>query len=168
MLIPEDTGSLAEVGASWLFTRFIVDRFGDSVAGKLVRTALTGATNVQVQTGQRFDSTITQWAFANWVSDLPAFSAPTTLQYTTWHFRNTYSSLHSQDPTDFGLPYPLVPTVAADNAVNLSGTLWSGSGQYVRVIQPPNGAAFTLHFSNPSGSAISAAVVPRLNVLRIR
>lgn len=167
LLIPEDTGSLAEVGASWLFTRFIVDRFGDSLPGKLVRTALTGATNVSVQTGQRFDSTVTQWAFANWVSDLPGFAAPTVLQYTSWHFRNTFSSLHTQDPTDFPLAYPLVPTVAVDNAVNVSGTLWSGSGQYVRVKQPPSGAAFTLHFSG-AGGAVSPTVVPRLNVVRIR
>jgi hypothetical protein len=159
---------LAEVGASWLFTRFIVDRFGDSLAGKLVRTALTGAQNVAVQTGQRFDSTVTQWAFANWVSDLPAFSAPTTLQYTSWHFRNTYSSLHTQDATDFPLAYPIVPTVAAGTAVSVSGTLWSGSGQYVRVMQPPNAPAFTLHFSGPGGAAVSAVVFPRLNVLRIR
>lgn len=168
LLIPQDTGSLAEVGASWLFTRYIVDRFGDSLPGKLVRTTLTGGQNVAAQTGQPFDSTIAQWAFANWVANVPTFSAPTELKYTSWNFRHTFDTLFVQDPQDFPIPYPLVPTVAQDNAVNVSGTLWAGSGAYVRVMQPPNGAAFTLHFSGPGGATISALVVPRLNVLRMR
>jgi len=168
LLIPEDTGSLAEVGASWMFTRYIIDQFGDSLAGRLVRTSLTGAANVQAQTGQSFATTVSRWALANWVSDLPGFSAPSELQYTTWHFRTTFGKLHSQDPTDFPLAYPLVPPLAAGNAVNVSGKLWSGSGVYVRAVQPPNGAAFTLHLSGSSGVAVSPAVIPRLVVLRIR
>ena len=168
LLIPEDTGSLAEVGASWLFTRYIVDQFGDSLPGRLIRTSLTGAENVQAQTGQSFAQTVSRWALANWVSDLPGFSAPSELQYTAWHFRSTYSNLHSQDPTDFPLAYPLVPTFSAGNAVNLSGKLWSGSGEYVRAVQAPNGAAFTLHLSAAGGTAVSPAVIPRLVVLRVR
>jgi len=170
LLIPEDTGSLAEVGASWLFTRYIVDQFGDSLAGRLVRTAMTGAANVAAQTGQPFPQTVSRWALANWVSDLPGFTAPSELQYTSWHFRTTFGSLHNQNPTNFPLAYPLVPTFSAGSAVNLSGTLWSGSGAYVRAVQPPNSAAFTLHFSGPSpgGAPVSPAIVPRLIVLRIR
>lgn len=168
LLIPQDTGSLAEVGASWLFTRFIVDRFGDSLPGKLVRTSLFGIQNVQTQTGHTFDSTITQWSLASWVASLSSSSAPAELKYTSWNFRHTFDTLFVQDPRDFPRPYPLVPIVAAPNAVSVSGTLFAGSGAYVRVMQPPNGAAFTLHFSGPGGAAISQVVVPRLNVLRIR
>jgi hypothetical protein len=168
LLIPEDSGSLAEIGASWLFTRFIVDRFGDSLPGRLVRTALAGAANVTAQTGQPFAQTVGQWGLANWVSDLPGFSAPSELQYRSWHFRTTFASLHSQNGGEFPLAYPLVPVASAGSAVNVSGTLWSGSGQYVRALQGPNGAAFTLRFSGPNGGAVSASVIPRLIVLRIR
>ncbi len=168
LMIPADTGTLAMVGASWLFTRYIVDQFGDSLPGRLVQTPLTGAANVAARTGQPFDLTISRWALANWVSDLPGFSAPSALQYTSWHFRNTFSSLHSQDPTDFPLAYPLVPTLSAGNAVNVSGTLRSGSGEYVRAVQAPGGAAFTLRFSANGTTAVSPAVTPRLNVVRIR
>jgi hypothetical protein len=168
LLIPEDTGSLAEVGASWLFTRYIVDQFGDSLAGRLVRTTLTGSANVAAQTSQPFAQTVSRWALANWVSDLPGFVAPSELRYMSWHFRTTYSSLHSQDAKDFPLAFPLVPPLSAGNVVNVSGTLWAGSGIYLRAVQPPNGAAFTLHFSGPGGAAVGPALVPRLNVLRIR
>ena len=168
LLIPVDQGSLAMIGASWLFTRYIVDQFGNALPGKLVQTSLTGAANVTAQTGQPFAQTVSRWALANWVSDLPGFSAPSELQYSSWHFRTTFASLHSQDTTNFPLAYPLVPIRSAGNAVNLSGTLHSGSGEYVRAVQAPGEAAFTLHFSANGTAAVSPAVVPRLNVLRIR
>ena len=168
LLIPADTGTLAMVGASWLFTRYLVDQFGAALPGKLVQTSLTGASNVAAQTGQPFGQTISYWALANWVSDLPGFAAPSELQYTTWHFRRTFSSLHSQDAQDFPLVYPLVPTFSAGDAVNLTGTLKSGSGAYLRAVQPAGGAAFTLHFSANGTTAVSPAVIPRLVVLRIR
>ncbi len=168
LLIPADTGSLAEVGASWLFTRFIVDQFGDSLAGKLVQTTLVGSANVAAKTAQPFDVTISHWGLANWVSDLPNFTAPPQLQYKVWHFRTTFTSLNAQDPRDFPRPYPLVPPISGGSAVNLGGTLWAGSGAYVRVVQPPGGAAFTLQFSANGASPVSPAIVPRLTVIRIR
>jgi len=168
LLIPADTGTLAEVGASWLFTRYIVDQFGAALPGQLVQSSLAGAANVTAKTGQPFATTVSNWAFANWVSDLPGFTAPAELRYTAWHFRTTYASLHAQDSIDFARPYPVVPTVRAGSAVNVSGTLWSGSGAYVRVVQKSGDPAFTLHFSGPAGAPVSAAVLPRLNVLRIR
>ena len=168
LLIPADTGTLAEVGASWLFTRFIVDQFGDSIAGKLVQTTQVGAANVAARTLQPFDVTISHWGLANWVSDLPNFATPSELQYKVWHFRTTFASLNAQDPKDFPRPYPLVPPISGGNAVNLSGKLWAGSGAYVRVVQPPGGAAFTLQFSANGASPVSPAIVPRLTVIRIR
>ena len=168
LLIPVDNGSLPMVGASWLFTRYIVDQFGAALPGKLVQTSLTGASNVAAQTGQPFGQTVSNWALANWVSDLPGFAAPSELQYTSWHFRRTFSSLHSQNAQVFPRVYPLVPTFSAGDAVNLTGTLKSGSGAYLRAVQPAGGAAFTLHFSGNGTTAVSPAVIPRLVVLRIR
>ena len=168
LMIPEDTGSLAEIGASWLFTRYIVDQFGDSLPGRLVRTGLTGAANVTSQTGQPFAQTVSQWALTNWVSDLPGFTTPSELQYKLWHFRTTFGNLHSQDPTDFPAAYPLAPAVSAGSAVNVSGTLWSGSGVYVRAMQGPNSGGFTLHLTGALGAVVSPSVTPRLVVLRIR
>lgn len=169
LLIPQDTGTLAEIGASWLFTRYIVDQFGDSLPHKLHTTTLVGSANVAAQTGQPFTTSVTRWALANWVSDLPGFTAPSELQYTSWHFRTvTYPSLNSQDAADFPLPYPLVPVQAVGGQVNVGGTLTSGSGAYVRVFQPPSGAAFSLHFTRDGATALPAGLVPRLDIIRIR
>ena len=176
LLIEVDQGTLAEVGASWLFTRYLVDQYGAALPGRLVQTTLAGAANVAAQTGHGFDTTVTRWALANWVSDLPGFVTPPELSYvsnvqdtTSWHFRTrTFASLHQQDPNTFPFAYPLVPTVRAGSTVNLSGTLRSGSGVYVRALQAPGAPAFTLLFNSGGNSALPAAVGPRLNVIRIR
>jgi len=169
LLIEFDQGTLAEVGASWLFTQYLVDQYGAALPAKLVQTTLAGAGNVAAQTGHSFDTTVTRWALANWVSDLPGFTTPAELSYTSWHFRTrTFASLHQQDPNTFPLPYPLVPTASAGSVVSLSGTLRSGSGVYGRALQAPGAAAFTLFFSGSGAAALPAAVVPRLSVIRIR
>lgn len=168
LLIPADTGTLAEVGASWLFVRYLVDQFGVALPGQLVQTAQRGAANVSGRTGQPFAQTVSRWGLANWVSDLPGFAAPIELQFNSWHFRATFGSLHDQDAAHFPLAYPLVPLVSNATAVDIGGTLWSGSGEYVRVVQPPGGATFTLHLSANGTAPVSNAVVPRLNIVRIR
>jgi hypothetical protein len=169
LLIEFDQGTLAEVGASWLFARYLVDQFGAALPGKLDQTTLVGSANVATQTGQSFTTTVTHWALANWVSDLPGFITPPELSYPSWHFRTrTFASLHQQDPGRFPLPYPLVPVVSAGSAVNLTGTLQSGSGLYLRALQGPGAPAFSLFFSRDGTAALASAIVPRLNVIRIR
>ncbi len=168
LLIEFDNGTLAEVGASWLFTRYLVDQYGDSLPHKLASSALAGAANVATQTGHAFDTTVTRWALANWVSDLPGFTTPPELTYTTWHFRTTFASLHSQDATDFPLPYPLVPTVSAGAATNVSGVLRSGSGVFHRALHAPGAPGFALFFVRSGTTPLPAAVVPRLSVIRVR
>lgn len=170
LLIPIDQGTLAEIGASWLFVRYLVDQFGDTLPRKLVRTTFAGSPNVAAQTGLPFTTTVTRWALANWVSDLPGFPTPAALTYTSWHFRTrTFPSLNTQDPTHFPLPYPLVPAQSAGNAVSVSGWIRSGSGVYARALQDASAPGFALLFS-PTGSAalFSTNVVARLNVIRIR
>ncbi len=160
--IPFDNGTLAEIGASWLFVRYAVDQYGDSLPRKLVQSSLTGSANVTAQMGQPFDAVVTRWALANWVSDLPGFTAPPELTYQSWHFRRTFASLNAQDALDFPRPFPLVPTTSAGSAVNVSGTLPAGSGAYHRALQGPSDPAFTLSFCRdgsapPAGSDRGAA-----------
>jgi hypothetical protein len=170
LLIPIDQGTLAEIGASWLFVRYLVDQYGDTLPRKLVRTALSGSPNVAAQTQVPFPTTVGRWALANWVSDLPGFATPAELVYTSWHFRTrTFPSLNAQDPMHFPLPYPLVPSQSAGTAVNVSGWIRSGSGVYARVLQDPSAPGFALLLS-PSGSAapFPTNVRAQLTVIRIR
>ena len=169
-------GSLAERGAAWLFVRYLVDRFaaGSTVAQwnaltrQLVQTSNTGAQNIATVTGQPFETVVTRWALAVWVSDLPAFTAPAELQYDSWSLRGAFTSLHTQDSTDFRKTFPLVPTVSDGRSVNVSGTLRAGSGVYHRAFQVPSAPGFTLQFGTSSGGPLSPTNAPRLNVIRIR
>ncbi len=174
LLIPVDQGTLAEIGASWLYTRYLVDQYGDTLPRKLVRTNLFGWRNVAQQTSrsqtvQNYQTVLSRWALANWVSDLPGFTTPPELSYPSWHFRTrTFPSLNAQDPTHFPRPYPLVPDSSAGTGVAQSGWLRSGSGMYQRVLQAANAPGFALLLS-PNGTAtpFPANLFARLNVIRI-
>jgi len=169
LLIPDDDGNLAEVGACWLFVRYLMDQYGGQLAGGLVQTGAVGAANVTAQTGQPFPTLVSRWALANWVSDLPGFSAPPELHYSSWQFRATFQELYATyGPPHFDIPFPLVPVVAAGNAVSVSGWLRAGSGAYSRIVQAPQGAAFTVFASADGAHTIAPAAVPRLAVIRIR
>ena len=176
LLPTEGIGSLAERGAAWLFVRYIVDRFaGDTTVAswnaltrQLIQTNNTGATNVATVTGQTFPTLVSRWALTNWVSDLPAFAAPTELTYESWKFRTTYASLNAQDATNFPKAFPLTPTLSSGRQTDLSGTLRAGSGVYHRATQGSNAPGFTLHFTTSGGGLIAPTLVPRLNVIRIQ
>jgi hypothetical protein len=174
-------GSLAERGAAWLFVRFIVDRFAsdttvaawNAFTRQLLLTPNTGAQNVAAATGQPFETVVSRWALANWVSDLPGFTAPPELTYKSWAFRTTYGSLYAQDtvggpPQNFKKPFPLTPAQSAGRFVNLNGTLRAGSGIYHRATQAPFTPGFTLLFSDAGGGPLSPTFTPRLNVIRIK
>jgi hypothetical protein len=158
---------LADFGAGWLYVRYLVDQFGDSLTDRLEQTALTGADNVAAQTGLPFETTTTRWALANWVSDLPGFAPPAGLFYRSWSFRQVFASFYAQDPLDFPLPFPLIPPAVAGAEVSVAGMLHAGSGFYVDILQGPGAGGFALSFSGPSGP-IAASLDPRLDVIRIR
>ena len=167
LLIPFDNGTLADVGASWLFVRYLMDQSPGGLAGKLVQTTLFGEANVAAQTGQNFSTLVSRWALTNWVSDLPGFTPPPELTYTSFSFRAEFDSLDIKFPNNFPPSYPLAPIATAGAQVRMSGTLDAGSGLYVRALQGPGAPAFTLSFTG-SNATLFTSVVPRLTVIRIR
>jgi hypothetical protein len=176
LLAGSGIGSLAERGSAWLFVRFVADQFAadtttaavSAFTRGMVETGLTGAANVAAATGEAFSATAAKWVQANWVSDLPGFTAPPELQYRSWRFRTTYASLHAQNPTVFPKPFPLTPTVGTSDSVLVTGVLRAGSGVYHRIQQPPGGAGFLLLFSDANRRPLPPVTVPRLNVVRVR
>jgi len=188
-------GDLANRGAYWLFLRYLIDQYSADTSfaqravftRKLDITSLTGPQNVATQTGQSFALVLERWALANWVSDLPGFTAPSELRYKMWRFRADYPLLRNRCPDPgTGVPphraipaaFTLVPGVGAGSAVNLSGVLRAGSGTYLRVQQAAGETGFGLLFSNGSGGRLGGSLVGplfhfpvafnRLNVIRIQ
>lgn len=168
------TGTLDERGANWLFVRWLVDQFGADEIGtqftrSLVATAQIGVANVEARTGEDFGTLLLQWQLANYLDNLPGFtpSSPR-LQYLSWNFRNTFSSLNSQSPQSFPKPYPLVPDSAVNAEFSRTGTLRIGSGPHVLMEQGAGSQGLSLQLMSPSGSAIPAGVAARAAVARIR
>jgi hypothetical protein len=176
-------GGLENRGAYWLFVRFLVDRFSTDtsrsannvVTRALDRSTFTGAANVTNAMGVPFATAVEQWALANYVSDLSAFTAPPELQYQRWRFRTDYGTIRatciprtSPNPPPYPTAYTLSPATGDGSAVNLAGTLHSGSGSYYIAQQAAGAPGFTLLFSNSTGYALRTSLAPRLNVLRLQ
>jgi hypothetical protein len=110
-----------------------------------------------------------RWVLANWVSDLPGFTAPNTLKYKHWAFRTAYPALHASCTPQLPDAFPLAAPGSLGADINVAGTIYAGSaGTYRRVLQGPGGAQVPLLFSDNTGALLQASVLPRLNVLRIR
>jgi len=167
LLFGEGTGTLPERGAGWLFVRWLVDQFGEGVTRRLSETSLTGSANVVAATGEPFDRLLTQWFLANWVSDLPSFTAPPRLRYTTWAFRTTYASLHDQAPNNYPRAFPLIP-VQVGTAFDFPGVLRAGSGEYYLLTQLSGASGVALEFVSSAGGPLAGVAAPRLNILRIQ
>jgi hypothetical protein len=161
-------GSLEQRGGAWLFLRYLVDRFGANLSRALDQTVEVGALNVQAATGQPFETLLGRWALAVYLTDAPGFTPPPDLQYALWNFRTTYLSLHSQDPADFPLAYPLVPRTGLGGSVSVSGNLNAGSGAYLSLNQLANGPEFDLFFRGAGGGALPALGGAQVAVARIR
>jgi len=175
LMIPQDDGTIPEIGASWLFVRYMMDQYGPGLAAKLVQTTLIGSANITAQTGVDYHTVLSNWALANWVSDLsvPGFTANPALQYKSWQFRTVFDTLRNNllaegDSIDFPRPFPLLPKVSAGDSVYIGDKLRSGSAYYWRAVQAPGEGAFAVAFLSGTNQALPAVVGPRLNVIRIR
>ena len=166
LITDNGAGTLEERGAGFLFLRYLADQFGPGITQTLEQTNNLGVLNVQAATGNTpIESLLTRWSLALYVDDLPGFSAPAALHYTSWNFRTTFASLHSQDPTDFPKAWPLTPDSSYGSAVQLNGPIHSGSPAYVLPRQQANASAFDLSFQV---TGVSAAVAgPQLSIIRL-
>ncbi len=174
-------GSLAERGAAWLFVRYIADQFAADTSFAAIaaftrginESGLHGGPAIASATGTSFVTVFSRWILANYVSDLPGFTAPPELRYRSWSFRTTYADLNAQcpfftPPCPFPKAFPLTPPVVAGKSLAVTGTLHAGSGTYVVAAQPPQGPGFALLFSGPGGAALPAVLNPRFNAVRLR
>jgi hypothetical protein len=175
-LIQPDTsgGDLPELGANWLFVRWVADHYaatqptGVEVTRGLVQTTLRGSENVENVTGAPFDDLVVRWQLANYLDDLPDFtSADETLQYTSWAFRDVYQT--GFEDGAFLQPYPLMPDSTLTGMYTHTGTLRGGSGRHVRIVQPGSAGPVLLRLTRSDGSTqLSDEAEPRIALIRIR
>ena len=161
-------GELSERGAVWLFLRHVIDRAGAATTRALVNTSLTGDANVEAAAGTRLATLLGRWALAVYAGDFPGFAAPADLRYQSWRFRSIFGQLNAQARADFPRAFPLIPVSATGGLVSVTGTVRSGSGVWVLVVQGANGAGFSLTFGPTGGGGFAAAVGAQAAVVRLR
>lgn len=167
-------GSLPERGAAWMFVRYVVDQYAagptmadwNTLTRSLDATSQTGAQNIAAVAGAPFATIVSRWALAIYVTDRGGI--PPELQYKSWNYHAVYASLHTQAANVFGSVYPLKAIVLPGRGINLVGTLRAGSGIYIRATQGAADPGFTISFTAPNGAPISAAMGPRLTVMRLQ
>jgi len=172
LVVPGDSVlSLPEYGATWLFTRWLVDHFaveqplGTDFTRRLLQTTNVGSSNVEEATGESFANLVGQWQLANFLDDFPGVvAASDRLGYSSWNFRAA-----------FGSPYPLQPDTTIDGrnlsdaSYSRSGSLLAGSGIHVLIGQSAGAAAVDFQLIDPSGTDLPAAEAePRIALFRIR
>ena len=172
LVVPGDSVlALAEYGATWLFTRWLVDHFaaqqplGADLTRRLVQTDQVGYANVESVTGEAFPTLVSQWQIANFLDNLPGVvPGSTRLQYTSWDLR-----------TAFGTPYPLLPDTTVNGLDDFglpydrSGSLRAGSGVQVLIGQSPGGGVVDFRLTDANGGTVPAATAePRIALFRIR
>jgi hypothetical protein len=59
------SGRLGNYGASYLFVRYVSDRFGSQAISRLVQTGQAGGTNIATATGEAFPQLFYEWGAAN-------------------------------------------------------------------------------------------------------
>jgi hypothetical protein len=161
------TGKLEERGANWLFVRWLADNFasdttyGTDLTQALLATAQVGSTNVVARTGVDFSTLVGEWQLANYLDDLPGFSAPAgRLRYKTWNFRQVADTNMRA--------FPLVPDSTDGTDYGHNGTLRAGSGRHVRVVQAANAPMVDFRLTSTTGSALPSSIEPRVALVRIR
>jgi len=166
-------GTLPENGANWLFVRWLADHFAsDTIRGtSLTRAldgadsptgiALTGSTNVRAATTVDFPSLVGEWQLANFLTSVSGFTEPTgRLHYRSWDFLSVFTAT-------FG-GFPLQPDTLTTQPYTHAGVLQPGSGRHLLVIQAPMSPEVDVMLTSPDGGEVSATVVPRIAVARVR
>lgn len=172
----QSTGLLTERGANWLMVKWLANQFGTTTPDsthflvpstdftlKLENTTLLGAANVAQQSGVAFPDLVTYWQAANYLDDLPGFTPLNPrLQYLGFNLRAALAQL-KRTPA-----FPLVPDSTLTGTFSHAGTLHQGSAHHVRIIQSAGAPGVQFKLSGLAGAAISATLVPRVGLVRIR
>jgi hypothetical protein len=159
-----------ERGASWLFLRYVGDRFDSTVYGRIARSSRTSAENVEAATGEAFTTVFGDFGIALFTDSLPGVaraSIPARFRFTSRNLRFLYRRLNQQQPAQFPLVFPLVPT-ALPFGQALQGSMLPGTFAYYDLATPTGSTAVTIRFSTPSGDAFAPALHAQLGIFRLQ
>jgi hypothetical protein len=138
-------------GGTYLFLRWCVDRFGDDVLDRMVRSRLRGAANLEAATGRSFESLFREWTTALYMSGLdPATDGSLPDRYKALDPRGTIE--------DWVLAGPRSSRVKPDGAVDA----WSAAGTstHFAVVEGSSTGAIHVEVAGSASAGLQVTIVP--------
>ena len=135
--------TLEERGASFLFLRYLGDRYGDYIFRVLVQSKAAGTANIENATGERFMELFSEWIAACYFSSYGVASDSKYL-YTSLDLENDF--------------LPLVHANVNFAISDAIGTVKSMGPEYILTSLPPLGE-LSLIASGESGGSLHAVIV---------
>ncbi len=96
---------LEERGASFLFFRYLGDRFGDRIFRDIVQTNKTGTDNIEYVTGFAFKELFTDWAATMYFEDMGVTPVDPKYSYTSLDLAADFGPLRIRQSNICGSPY---------------------------------------------------------------
>ncbi len=100
--------ALDERGASFLFLRYLGDRFGETIYKKIVQSSASGMSNIEQAAGERFTELFADWSAACYLSGLGITSDPR-FNYSSLDLRGDFDPLLVTE-----LPFPSLTDLVGD------------------------------------------------------
>ena len=150
---PGSYGGLQERGASWLFTRWLVDRLGPTGTRQLLETNKWGTANVEAVAGRSLPSMLADFSMALWLDSLPGVPRQPIVsarRFGSRNLRELFAALVIARP-GLGSGFPIVPLSLSSSR---RATLVPGSVEFFRVTVPSGGLKVAIR--RPGGAATSA------------
>jgi hypothetical protein len=155
-------------GMAWGFTRYVTDRFGVGFAGgeqafhqALVTAGASGdvLAGLESLTGESIADIMVEWAMTLYTDGQIAAAAAADLQFSSWNLGSVYGSLPvAQRPQPDDQPF-------ASWAANLG--VVGGGTSYTRIQAAGAHGPLAVRARDPIGGVLSAAMAPRLWVVRV-
>jgi len=99
---------LDERGASYLFLRYLGDRYGETIFKSIVQSKETGTVNIGQATGENFKELFADWSAACYLSGL-GITSDSRFNYSSIDLRGSFDPLFTT-----GIAYPAISSVAGD------------------------------------------------------
>jgi len=161
LTVTAGSGTLAERGAGWLFTRYLWEHHGgDDALGSLTRTTVTGIDNVEGVTGEDWETLIGDWAVAvqsefraSWRVHLPE-----RLHYPDLDLETRLAERGKEPP-------PI--EVLSPRDFERTFSLWAGGTAY-RLVSMDGTIALALNVGAREGGPLSPESRLQMRIVRVR
>lgn len=162
-------------GGDWLLAHWLYDQKGSGILKALEQTTTTGIRSIEATTNESFPALFADFGLTAYTDSLPGqprSAIPPRDRLTTRNLRLIFNRLfvtsqsNGTPSPDFPRPFPIVVQNVGGGTAQ-TGAMVPGTSTYYRIDTPSRAATVQLLFSQPGGTALSAALQPQVAVYRL-